>query len=101
MTLLQRIVSIFVPGMAPIQRAKTLERRLEIERKIWLFEQDKKKIEPYKNDPSISEQIRAEIKEALWDVDNRIRELKRELMALDEDDKDLTRQIEKDIYKKY
>ncbi len=99
MTLLQRVISIFVPGAAPIQRAKTLEERIAIERKIWLFEQDKKRIEPYKNDPKLDPALREEIKEALWTVDNRIRELKRELRELDEDDKDLTRQIEKDIYK--
>ncbi len=97
--MLQRVISIFVPGAAPIQRAKTLEERIAIERKIWLFEQDKKRIERYKNDPKLDPALREEIKEALWTVDNRIRELKRELRELDEDDKDLTRQIEKDIYK--
>ena len=99
MNLFQRLLSIFVPGAAPIQRAKVLEERLRIERKILLYEQDKKRLEPYKNDPSPTEQLRAEIKEGLWMIDDRIRELKKELHELDEDDKDLTRRIEKDIHR--
>ncbi len=99
MNLFQRFLSIFVPGAAPIQRAKVLEERLRIERKILLYEQDKKRVEQYKNDPSLTEHLRSEIKKGLWMIDNRIRELKKELMELDEDDKDLTRQIERDIYR--